>query len=120
MEAFLDGKLFFFSCVFSLVKTDALPVSEPVPAVVGKAIIGKIESALALVHQSPISSKSQIGLSCLAMNAIAFPVSIPEPPPTAITPSCLFSLNTLTPSSTFLPVGFDHLTRAKSYHIRNI
>ena len=47
------------------------------------------------------------------MNAIAFPVSIPEPPPTAITPSCLFSLNALTPSSTFLPVGFD-LTSLKT------
>ena len=41
--------------------TDARPVSEPVPAVVGTAIIGAIFFVLALVQLSPTSSKSQIG-----------------------------------------------------------
>ena len=36
--------------------TEALPTSEPVPAVVGTAIIGIILFVSALVHQLPISS----------------------------------------------------------------
>ena len=39
----------------------ARPTSEPVPAVVGTAMIGAMPSALARVHQSPTSSKSQTG-----------------------------------------------------------
>ena len=45
-----------------LIIAEALPVSEPVPAVVGTAIIGAILSLFALFQKSPISSKSQIDL----------------------------------------------------------
>ena len=38
----LGWKIIFFTPVFSLRITDALPVSEPVPAVVGIAIIGEL------------------------------------------------------------------------------
>jgi hypothetical protein len=54
-------KIIFFCFVIEFVMTDALPTSDPVPAVVGTATIGAIASELALVHQSSISSKSQIG-----------------------------------------------------------
>ena len=53
-----------------------------------------------------MSSKSQIGLFCPDINAIAFPTSIALPPPIAITPSQLLILNSFTPSSTFSPIGF--------------
>ena len=48
--ATIFGSMIFFSCVSSLVNTPALPVSDPVPAVVGIAIIGFIEPLLALVQ----------------------------------------------------------------------
>ena len=49
----IDGKNFgwkiiFFIPVFELIIADALPVSEPVPAVVGIAIIGEIFFSFAL------------------------------------------------------------------------
>ena len=46
-----------------LVRTLARPTSDPVPAVVGIATIGKIASDFARVHQSETSSKSQTGRS---------------------------------------------------------
>ena len=46
-----------------------------------------------------MSSKSHKGLSCPAMKAIPLPTSIPEPPPTAITPSCEFELKYETPKN---------------------
>ena len=46
-----------------LVRTLARPTSDPVPAVVGIATIGKITSDFARVHQSETSSKSQTGRS---------------------------------------------------------
>ena len=67
--------------------TDALPTSDPVPAVVGTATIGAITSEFARVHQSSISSKSQIGRDWPAKKATTFPRSKPDPPPKAITPS---------------------------------
>ena len=82
-------KITFLVCVASSVITDARPVSEPVPAVVGTAMVGRIPAGLARVHQSPISSKSHIGRVWPAMKAIALAASRPEPPPQAITPSCL-------------------------------
>ena len=66
--------------------TLALPTSDPVPAVVGTAIIGDIASLLARVHQSPISSKSQIGRLWPDMKATIFPRSIADPPPKAQSP----------------------------------
>ena len=48
----------------SWVITPARPTSEPVPAVVGTAMIGAIPSVLARDHQSPMSSKSQTGRDC--------------------------------------------------------
>jgi hypothetical protein len=56
-------KITFFTCVCELVMTEARPTSEPVPAVVGTAMIGAMPSTLARVHQSPTSSKSQTGRS---------------------------------------------------------
>ncbi len=49
-------KMIFFTCVSELVMTLARPTSEPVPAVVGTAMIGAMASASARVHQSPTSS----------------------------------------------------------------
>ena len=46
------------STVVALVKTPARPTSDPVPAVVGTAMIGAILLASARVHQSSISSRS--------------------------------------------------------------
>ena len=98
--------MIFFSCRSELVITLARPTSEPVPAVVGTAITGAMVSALARVHQSPISSKSQIGRVCPAMNAITLPRSSAEPPPKAMTPSKPPSRYIVTPASAFLSVGF--------------
>ena len=57
----LGWKMIFFSWLCELVMTLARPTSEPVPAVVGTATMGAMALALARVHQSPISSKSQTG-----------------------------------------------------------
>ena len=84
--------IIFFMPVTSFNITEALPVSDPVPAVVGTAIIGAILSEFALVQLSPTSSKSQIGKVWPDINAIALPTSKPLPPPKAITPSQLFLL----------------------------
>ena len=54
-------KITFLVCVASLVTTPARPTSDPVPAVVGTATTGAIPLGSARVHQSPMSSKSQIG-----------------------------------------------------------
>jgi hypothetical protein len=59
-------KMIFLTWVIELVSTPARPTSEPVPAVVGTAMIGAMASASARVHQSPISSKSQTGRVCPA------------------------------------------------------
>ena len=64
--------MIFFSWVSSRVITPARPTSEPVPAVVGTAMIGAMPSVLARVHQSPMSSKSHTGRDCAAMNATHF------------------------------------------------
>jgi hypothetical protein len=69
--------------------TPARPTSEPVPAVVGTAMIGAMPAGSARVHQSPMSSKSQIGRVWPDMKAISLPASRPEPPPKAMTPSWL-------------------------------
>ena len=54
-------KMTFFTSSAVLVTTPARPTSDPVPDVVGTAMIGQITSAFARVHQSPISSKSHTG-----------------------------------------------------------
>ena len=97
--------MIFLIPVFLLIIADARPVSDPVPAVVGIAIIDEIFFSSALFQLSPTSSKSQIDLVCPDIKAIAFPTSIALPPPIAITPSQLFILNSFTPSSTFSPNG---------------
>src|SRR6266851_8794555 len=76
--------MIFFSWVSSRVMTPARPTSEPVPAVVGTAMIGAMPFELARVHQSPTSSKSQTGRDCGTMNATHLPTSSAEPPPTAV------------------------------------
>ena len=99
-------KMTFLVWVASLVMTPARPTSEPVPAVVGTATIGAIASELALVHQSPISSKSHTGRVCPTWKAISLPRSSAEPPPKAMTPSCLPFLNTAMPAVRLDSTGF--------------
>ncbi len=82
-------KMIFFLWVWLFVSTPARPTSDPVPAVVGTAMIGAILRASARVCQSSISSRSQT-LSfgfCRAISAIILPRSKAEPPPKQITPS---------------------------------
>ena len=50
----------FFIPLLLFIIAEALPVSEPVPAVVGIAIIGGILVSTAFFQLSPISSKSHI------------------------------------------------------------
>ena len=57
----LGWKIIFLTPVSSFKITEARPVSDPVPAVVGTAIIGAIFWESALVQLSPTSSKSHIG-----------------------------------------------------------
>ena len=73
--------------------------------VVGIAMTGAMAWVDARFHQSPISSKSQIGRVWPVMNAMAFPESRAEPPPKAMTPSCLPSRKARTPASTFVADG---------------
>ena len=80
-------KMIFLVWVSSLVSTPARPTSDPVPAVVGTATIGAMPSGSARVHQSPMSSKSHTGRVWPDMKATSLPVSRPEPPPKATTPS---------------------------------
>ena len=94
-------KITFLVWVSALLMTEARPVSEPVPAVVGTAIDGWMPAGLARVYQSPISSKSHSGRVWPAMKAMALPVSMPEPPPHAMTPSCLPARSTRTPGLDF-------------------
>ena len=85
-------KMIFFSWVTGCVTTPARPTSEPVPAVVGTAMIGEIFEASARVHQSPTSSRSNTEIVWPCISAIILPMSRPDPPPKAITPSCLPAL----------------------------
>ena len=98
-------KITFLVWVVSSVITPARPTSEPVPAVVGTAMIGAMPEGSARVHQSPISSKSHIGRLCPAMKATTLPQSSAEPPPKAMTPSLPLSRRTFSPSSTFAATG---------------
>ena len=91
--------MIFFVFVCSLIIAAALDVSEPVPAVVGMAIIGLIFSVLIILffamdsknlfsdQKLPSAVKSQSGLFTDANNAIDLPTSKLLPPPMAITPS---------------------------------
>ena len=98
-------KMTFLVCVASSVMTPARPTSEPVPAVVGTATMGSIPLGSARVHQSPTSSKSHIGRFCPAMKAITLPASSAEPPPIAMTPSCLPPLSASRPASMVAAAG---------------
>ena len=98
-------KITFLVCVASSVMTPARPTSEPVPAVVGTATIGRMPLGSARVHQSPMSSKSHIGRVCPAMKAMTLPASSAEPPPSAITPSCRPAFSAASPASTFAATG---------------
>ena len=80
-------KMIFFLWLALLVSTPARPTSDPVPAVVGTAMIGAMLSGLARVHQSPISSNSQTETGWSIISAIILPRSSAEPPPKQITPS---------------------------------
>src|SRR5260370_5283325 len=97
--------MIFFSWVSSRVITPARPTSEPVPAVVGTAMIGATPSVLARVHRSPMSSKSQTGRDCATMKATHLPTSSAEPPPTATTPSWPPALKASIPARRFDSVG---------------
>ena len=80
-------KMIFLMWFCSSVMTEARPTSEPVPAVVGTAMMGAMPEGSARVQLSPTSSKSQIGNVWPLMKAIALPASRPLPPPKATTPS---------------------------------
>ena len=86
--------------------TLARPTSEPVPAVVGTAMIGSIALASARVHQSPISSKSHKVRVWPRIKASIFPRSRPDPPPNATTPSCCPARYTSKPAATLISFGF--------------
>ncbi len=81
-------KISFFWWVSSLVMTETRPTSEPVPAVVGTAMMGATPAGSTRVQLSPTSSKSQIGRFWPVMRAMALPASSALPPPKAMTPSC--------------------------------
>ena len=89
----------------SLVATPERLTSDPVPAVVGKATTGTTAPVSARFHQSPISSKSQIGRVWPTIKAAIFPTSRAEPPPTATTPSWLPSRRPATAASTLASTG---------------
>ena len=80
--------MIFFVALVSCKNTAARPTSEPVPAVVGTAMIEAMPPALAAFQLSPMSSKSHIGRVCPDMKAMALPASSALPPPYAMTPSC--------------------------------
>ena len=100
-------KITFLILLMLSVKTPALPTSEPVPAVVGIAIIGNIPSVFALFQLSLKSSNSQTGRSWAIIKANNFPKSKADPPPNAITPSKLPSFNISRPWRRFISVGFE-------------
>ena len=83
----------------------ALPTSEPVPAVVGTATMGRIASASARVQRSARSSKSNIERLWPAMKATVLPTSMALPPPNAMTPSWPPARSASRPRSTSEPVG---------------
>ena len=82
--------------------TAARPTSEPVPAVVGIAIVGRMRVPSACLQLSPISSYSRIWPGLCARSAMHFPTSIAEPPPIKTLPAlpCPF----LDPDTTKRPV----------------
>ena len=77
--------------------------SEPVPAVVGTATIGRPGASV-----GPSYSISQIGMSLAARSAIALAASIADPPPSATTtvPCSPTARSVVAPSSTVAPDGF--------------
>ena len=83
----LGWKMIFFRCVASSRMTDARPTSEPVPAVVGTAIVCAMPATFTRVYQSSRSSKSHSGRVCPAISAMVLPTSSALPPPKAMTPS---------------------------------
>ena len=66
---------------------------------------GAMPAGSARVHQSPTSSKSQIGRVWPRMKATTLPTSSAEPPPKATTPSWPPSRRAARPRSTFASVG---------------
>ena len=70
------------------------------------ATIGAILEESARDHQSPMSSKSHTGRVCPAWKAISLPRSSAEPPPKAMTPSCLPFLKAAMPAVRFDSTGF--------------
>ena len=79
--------MIFFTWVASLVMTEARPTSEPVPEVVGTAMVATMPLGSARVQLSPTSSKSHIGRFCPAMKAMVLAASSALPPPKAMIPS---------------------------------
>ena len=84
---------------------DARPTSEPVPEVVGMAMLGATPAVFTRVQLSPTSSKSHNGNSCPAIKAMALPTSNALPPPIEITPSWPPLRYKATPRSTSEPPG---------------
>ena len=98
-------KMILFSCASTSLITLARPTSEPVPAVVGTAITGRILAGSASLKLSPTSSNAQSGRSCRVAKAMALPASSEEPPPKAITPSPPCARSAAPPRATSSPVG---------------
>ena len=85
-------KMIFLTWVASSRITEARPTSEPVPAVVGTAMVCAIPATVTRVYQSSRSSKSHNGLFCPTINAMVLPTSNALPPPNAMMPSHLPAL----------------------------
>ncbi len=82
------------------------PVSDPVPAVVGMAMVGS--GALAdCQSRRPSAIAHMLGpsASCAAISAMVLPASRDEPPPNAITPSHPAAFSAATPSRTLALTG---------------
>ena len=77
--------------------------SAAVPDVVANATSGK---HLFLVLAAPSSDLTSANSGLVAMTAIAFAVSMTEPPPTATITSGAYALNFASPACTFAMVGF--------------
>ena len=87
-----------------------LSVSAPVPAVVGMQINFGKGVSLSIFGDGCSHSKSQSGISLLAVKQTAFPPSIALPPPMAITASCLPVLNIRHPFSISSSLGLGDIS----------
>ena len=91
-----------------------LSVSAPVPAVVGIQINFGKGLSLLMCGEGCSSSKSQSGMSLLAVKQIAFPPSIALPPPIVIIESCFPERNLERPLAISSSRGFGEISKNRS------